>query len=34
LIFVIGTLRSINLGALSLVATFLLGALLAHESPA
>jgi Na+/H+ antiporter NhaD/arsenite permease-like protein len=32
-IFVIGTLRSINLGALSLVATFLLGALLAHESP-
>jgi di/tricarboxylate transporter len=34
LIFVIGTWRSINLGALSLVATFLLGALLVRESPA
>lgn len=34
LIFVIGTLRSINLGALSLAATFLIGVLLARESPA
>jgi di/tricarboxylate transporter len=32
LIFVIGTLRSINLGALSLAATFLIGVLLARES--
>ena len=32
LIFVIGTLRSINLGALSLAATFLIGMLLAHDS--
>jgi Na+/H+ antiporter NhaD/arsenite permease-like protein len=31
LIFVIGTLRSINLGILSLAATFLVGTLLTHE---
>lgn len=32
LVFVVGTLRPVSIGALSLVATFLIGTLVAHES--
>ena len=32
LVFIIGTLRPVNIGALSLIATFLIGTLVAHES--
>ena len=33
LVFIVGTLRPVNIGALSLVATFLIGTLVVHESP-